>query len=949
MATKVKLIADDAVGAAQIDSSASPQFTNLTLTGNLTVQGTTTTLDTTNLNVEDKNITLNYGTGDTSSGVDGAGITIQDAVDASNDATFNWSAANDRFVMSHGLQVTTGNVGIGTASPADTLHVITDSSTTDDTVDVARIEATSSGTPAVGFGPTIDFRGERGGASSDSMGRIGYVADIMTSSRIDGAFIVETAIDGTYSEHLRVTSAGNVGIGTNNPGQKLEVNGRIKLGGMILQNTSDGGSIGFNRNPADGAYIGNSSLRRFQLNGPGTSSGDYWEFQSYNSSGTHQGNIRIQDGKLGIGLTPSATLDVDGTVRLDGNYPNGTQNVAMGDGAFGNGSASNNVAIGHNASGSVTTSNFNVAIGSVALDAQTSGGRNVAIGYDALGADSTGGRSTAVGFGAFANQNFTGGQISYNVAVGYNAGLTNTTGTSNTAIGYGALELNTTGDTNTAVGKDSLNANTTGTNNTAVGARSLDANTTGTSNVAVGDNALGANVSGINNTAVGNEALAANTDNANTAIGMYALASNTSGTNGVAVGYNALGANTTAHNNTAMGYRALEACTTGTQNVAVGSNCMPDLTSGNYNIAMGQAALYSLTTGDSNTAIGDNAMQFGTTMNSCVAVGENAGRYMTGSGNVAIGATAMDASSCTGGNNVAVGFEAMSKLTSGGDNVAMGRAAALDLTSGTGNVAIGNEALENCSTASSNTCIGKQAGRNINANSNVCIGNGAAKNATSMDTSVVIGDDAGTSITSAGNNVIIGRSAGDDLTTGGQNVIIGKLNDAGSSGAVGRVVLGYSATGATNNSLTIGYGSTDSAFVMGNTGDWYAPSDERLKEEIQDETIGLAFINDLRPRTFRWKKRKDIAEELSWKYEDENPEERVMNGKYNHGFIAQEVKATLDNHNLKDGFGFWMQDDTAGNQQRVGGSELIPILVKAIQELKTELDAAKARIETLEG
>ena len=112
MATKVKLIADDAVGAAQIDSSASPTFTDLTLTGNLTVQGTTTTLDTTNLNVEDKNITLNYGTGDTSSGVDGAGITIQDAVDASNDASITWSASNDRFVMSHGLQVTSGNVGI---------------------------------------------------------------------------------------------------------------------------------------------------------------------------------------------------------------------------------------------------------------------------------------------------------------------------------------------------------------------------------------------------------------------------------------------------------------------------------------------------------------------------------------------------------------------------------------------------------------------------------------------------------------------------------------------------------------------------------------------------------------------------------------------------------------------------------------------------------------------
>jgi len=58
---------------------------NATITGDLTVNGTTTTLNTATLDVEDKNITLNYGAGDTSSTADGAGITIQDAVDAQRD------------------------------------------------------------------------------------------------------------------------------------------------------------------------------------------------------------------------------------------------------------------------------------------------------------------------------------------------------------------------------------------------------------------------------------------------------------------------------------------------------------------------------------------------------------------------------------------------------------------------------------------------------------------------------------------------------------------------------------------------------------------------------------------------------------------------------------------------------------------------------------------------
>ena len=70
---------------------------------NLQVTGTTTTLETATLNVEDKNITVNYSTGDSSSTADGSGLTFQDAVDASNDATILWNATNDEFDFSHGI------------------------------------------------------------------------------------------------------------------------------------------------------------------------------------------------------------------------------------------------------------------------------------------------------------------------------------------------------------------------------------------------------------------------------------------------------------------------------------------------------------------------------------------------------------------------------------------------------------------------------------------------------------------------------------------------------------------------------------------------------------------------------------------------------------------------------------------------------------------------------
>ena len=125
-----------------------------------------------------------------------------------------------------------------------------------------------------------------------------------------------------------------------------------------------------------------------------------------------------------------------------------------------------------------------------------------------------------------------------------------------------------------------------------------------------------------------------------------------------------------------------------------------------------------------------------------------------------------------------------------------------------------------------------------------------------------------------------------------------------------------------------------------------APSDVRLKEDIQDETVGLGFINDLRPVTFQWKKEKDIPSDMNAHVA--GSEKRTMNGKHNHGFIAQEVKAVIDKHNMKDGFDMWTEDETDG-RQRVGDASLMPIMVKAVQELSTKLDAALARIEELEG
>jgi hypothetical protein len=115
-------------GTERITAAGAGALTNLTLTGNLTVQGTTVTLDASTLQVADKNIVLNYhASNDTSSSADGAGITIQDAVDASNNATINWSASNDRFDFSHKINIPT--LDTGTITNTGNLSMATDNAT----------------------------------------------------------------------------------------------------------------------------------------------------------------------------------------------------------------------------------------------------------------------------------------------------------------------------------------------------------------------------------------------------------------------------------------------------------------------------------------------------------------------------------------------------------------------------------------------------------------------------------------------------------------------------------------------------------------------------------------------------------------------------------------------------------------------------------------------------
>jgi hypothetical protein len=99
-------------GTGSVVLSASPTFTgtvsatDITLSGNLTVDGTTTTVNSTTITVDDKNIELGSVVTPTDVTADGGGITLKGATDK----TFNWVSATNAWTSSEDLNLLTGKV-----------------------------------------------------------------------------------------------------------------------------------------------------------------------------------------------------------------------------------------------------------------------------------------------------------------------------------------------------------------------------------------------------------------------------------------------------------------------------------------------------------------------------------------------------------------------------------------------------------------------------------------------------------------------------------------------------------------------------------------------------------------------------------------------------------------------------------------------------------------------
>ena len=101
---------DVEVGVSALAPKAAPAFTgtatgvNLTLSGDLTVNGTTTTVNSTTLTVDDKNIEIGSVASPSDSTADGGGLTLK----GGSDKTITWTNSTDSWDFNQHVNAATG-------------------------------------------------------------------------------------------------------------------------------------------------------------------------------------------------------------------------------------------------------------------------------------------------------------------------------------------------------------------------------------------------------------------------------------------------------------------------------------------------------------------------------------------------------------------------------------------------------------------------------------------------------------------------------------------------------------------------------------------------------------------------------------------------------------------------------------------------------------------------
>jgi len=375
---------------------------------------------------------------------------------------------------------------------------------------------------------------------------------------------------------------------------------------------------------------------------------------------------------------------------------------------------------------------------------------------------------------------------------------------------------------------------------------------------------------------------------------------------------------------------------TGNNNIGIGNSVLNETTDGKRNVALGYHAMEENQIGDENIAIGYNTLKSNVSGYFNVSIGSRSLHdNLSGYKNVGIGAGTL-AENLTGVSNVAIGPSAMQSRNSGHRNVGLGGNTLFENIDGTGNVALGTDAGYFNETGDYNLFLGHKAGQDNLGSNNVFIGyqsgfssefdnvsNTLIIDNTTEDTPLIYGEfdneiiafDAKVGIGTQNPNVplqvVTGVDA--DLSLGSGMVVLGE--ELGSN-----LVLDKNEIQARNGGLA------SSLYLQQNGGNVYVgdaiiqSSDRRLKKDIQDISYGLQDILKLRPTEYNWKHIEKDEKSL--------------------GLIAQEVQAVINNvvtyNEEQDKYG-------------VSYTELIPVLIKAIQEQQEVIEQQEKTIDNFEA
>jgi hypothetical protein len=192
--------------------------------------------------------------------------------------------------------ISSGNVGIGTTNPEDRLDLASG---------FIRFKEAIGGTGTYG-----GIRAYNSLVPSVSATAIRFIRDVAEVGN-DGAICFDT----TNNERLRITSTGNVGIGTTNPSEKLEVTGKVRIfdGGYpyidIGITTSNYFRI-IHDNPNDRLFIGKNNNASLVITGGNNVEPGADATQNLGSSTKRWANIYSADLQLS---NEGSQNDVDGT------------------------------------------------------------------------------------------------------------------------------------------------------------------------------------------------------------------------------------------------------------------------------------------------------------------------------------------------------------------------------------------------------------------------------------------------------------------------------------------------------------------------------------------------------------------------------------------------------------------------------------------------------------